>query len=159
MAKSRKLVSKTNLLWIVLGFLGLLGLYVLWVPNIVVDANTPAWLNDQITYATNIRDGFNVSGFTYLVIIIALGLLFMLNSYLKNKQNKTVLGYMLVAAVAFSLYLLVTPALASAFSDQQWLVDFSQVATDVTQFISDNNGFLTILFGALGVTYIALKKK
>lgn len=147
-----------NLVYLLMGVVGLLALFVLWVPTLTVSASTPAWLENTINYATSFRDAFNVSGMVYMVILLGVLIAWLFYKYSKTRQNKDTLKLVLGAVIAFAVYLLFTPALAAAFSDQQWLVDFSKFAVDVTDFIDANNGFLTIIGGLGALTFFIVKK-
>ena len=155
MARSKK---GKNLIYVLLGLVGLLAFFVLFVPTLTISASTPVWLENTITYATSFRDAFNVSGMVYMVILLGVLIAYLLLKYSKTRQNKDALKVVLAVVIAFAVYLLFTPALAAAFSDQVWLVDFSKLATDITEFIDTNNGFLTIIAGLGALTFFIVKK-
>lgn len=155
MAKSR---GNKNLVYILLGVIGLFAAFVLWVPTLTVSASTPVWLEDTIGYATAFRDAFNVSGTIYLVVLLGVLIAWLFVKYSKTRQNKDGLRLLLIAVMAFAAYILFTPAFAATFSDQQWLVDFSALAVDITEFIEVNNGFLTIVGGLGALSFFIVKK-
>jgi len=155
MAKSKR---NKSLVYILMGVVGLLAVFVLWVPTLTVSASTPEWLESTIGYATDFRDAFNVSGIVYLVILLGVLIAWLFYKYSKTRQNKDTLKFVLAAVIAFAVYLLFTPALAATFSDQQWLADFSVLAVDITEFIEVNNGFLTIIGGLGALSFFIIKK-
>lgn len=138
-------MKRKNVLILVIVLIVAAAVAILWVPNIAIDANTPELLEDVILGTTAFRDAFNSTTIIVIGLILTGGFLFYQHS--KDKQNKQYLGFALVAVLAFGAYLLLAPGLAAAFSDQDWLVSFADLAVDVNEFIDVNSGFLT--FAAL----------
>src|SRR5690554_4561094 len=101
----------------------------LWLPNYPVDGNTPEWLAETVTRTTAFVAAFN--HVTIIVVgLVALVVLYFIRNT-KTRQNADALKLLSIAGILYGAYLLLMPALAASFSDQQWLVDFSSHANEV----------------------------
>ena len=147
--------QKRNLLYVVIAALVALAGVILLVPEMTVDSNTQPWLVDLINNSIAFREAFNGTVITIIGLLLVGALL--LYQYSKTRKNKQALGWALGVFAAFGVYLLLAPGLAAAFADQQWLVDFSKIATDTNSFINDNSGFFTFIGMGSLVTFIGYR--
>jgi len=141
---------------ILLGVLIAAGVFIAFLTQMTVDGNTPEWLINAQTYALDFVEVFNALTVVTLVLV-GLGW-YVFSRKIENKQNRSFLRVVFWALVAYGAYILLLPPLANAFSDQQWLVDFSTHASDVQLFIESTNGFLSAVAAIVIFLYFIFKK-
>ena len=148
--------TKLKILYSLVALIALVGITILWLSQVAIKSDTPQWLADTINNVTAFKDSINST----LVLTIGLIVIASVIIYNKtvNRKNSTVLNVGLIVLGVFAGYLLIAPGLAAAFPDQQWLVDFSTVATDINTFLNDNSAFIMLLSLGATVLFLGFKK-